>query len=66
MNPLLAIVSLLVPPYSVYRMCGIGGTFWLNLGLTLLGYVAGSAHAAYVFVRASPAVRARTYRASSR
>lgn len=62
MNPVVAILSLLLPPFSVYRMRGIGGEFWLNLVLTLLGYVLGTVHSIWIFVHASPAERARTYR----
>ncbi len=61
MNPVRALVALLVPPYSVYRMRGLGGSFWLNVVLTLAGYLLGSLHALLVFAEASPAERARTY-----
>lgn len=61
MNPVVAILSLLLPPFSVYRMKGIGGTFWLNLLLTVLGYVLGSIHGVWVFLHASPSERRRTY-----
>lgn len=61
MNPVRALAALLVPPYSVYRMKGLRRPFWLNLVLTLLGYVAGSVHATFVFLTASSAERARTY-----
>lgn len=51
----------LLPPYSVYRMRGVGGTFWLNVVLTIFGYVLGSIHALLVFLAASPQERSRTY-----
>ena len=62
MNPVVAVVAFLVPPYSVYRMHGIGRTFWLNTLLTAAGYVLGSIHALILFAGATPAERARTYR----
>lgn len=62
MNPVIAIVAFLVPPFSVYRMRGLDSSFWLNVVLTALGYIAGSIHAFVVFARATPEQRARTYR----
>jgi uncharacterized membrane protein YqaE (UPF0057 family) len=56
------VVAFLVPPYSVYRMRGFDGTFWLNTLLTAAGYILGSIHALVVFAQATPAERARTYR----
>lgn len=62
MNPVVAVIAFLVPPFSVYRMRGADSTFWLNVVLTALGYIAGSIHAFVVFMRATPEQRARTYR----
>ena len=47
--PIVRIVAaVLVPPLGVFLARGIGGTFWLNCLLTLLGYVPGVMHALYV------------------
>jgi uncharacterized membrane protein YqaE (UPF0057 family) len=62
LNPVVAVVAFLVPPYSIYRMRGFDSTFWINTLLTAAGYILGSIHAFVVFLRASPAERARTYR----
>ncbi len=42
------IFSVLVPPLGVFLQVGLGGQFWLNLLLTLLGYIPGVIHAAYI------------------
>jgi uncharacterized membrane protein YqaE (UPF0057 family) len=60
-NVLRALVALLVPPYAVYRMRGTGGSFWLNVLLTIFGYILGSIHSLVVFAQASPEERRRTY-----
>jgi len=40
--------SLLVPPLGVFLQVGIGAQFWINIVLTLLGYLPGLLHAAWV------------------
>ena len=37
--------AILLPPVSVYVRTGMGRAFWLNLLLTLLGYLPGVFHA---------------------
>lgn len=61
-DPVVAVVAFLVPPYSVYRMRGFDRSFWINTLLTAAGCVFGSIHALVLFVRATPGERARTYR----
>jgi len=48
MDILRIIISLLIPPLGVFLKVGLGGSFWLNILLTLLGYIPGVVHAAYV------------------
>ncbi len=48
MNILRLIVSIVIPPLGVFWQVGLTGQFWLNVLLTLLGYVPGLVHAAYV------------------
>lgn len=48
MNILRLIVSIIIPPLGVFWQVGFAGQFWLNVLLTLLGYVPGLVHAAYV------------------
>ncbi len=43
--------SLLLPPLGVFLTVGLGKHFWLNLLLTLLGYVPGIVHAVWLISR---------------
>ncbi|XLY87712.1 YqaE/Pmp3 family membrane protein [Ectopseudomonas mendocina] len=45
------LVAILLPPLSVFLQVGFGGAFWLNILLTLLGYIPGIVHAVYVIAR---------------
>lgn len=51
MDVLRIILSILLPPLGVFLQVGIGFHFWLNILLTLLGYVPGIIHAVYVIVK---------------
>jgi len=42
------IFSILLPPLGVFLQVGFGLQFWLNIVLTLLGYIPGIIHAAYI------------------
>jgi len=42
------IFAILLPPLGVFLQVGIGGAFWLNILLTLLGYIPGIIHAIYI------------------
>ena len=45
------LLSILLPPLGVFFQVGIGPQFWLNVLLTLLGYVPGLVHAVYVIAK---------------
>ena len=45
------IAAILVPPLGVFLQVGFGGHFWLNILLTLLGYVPGIIHAIWIIAR---------------
>lgn len=45
------IFSILIPPLGVFLQVGIGGHFWLNIILTLCGYIPGIIHALYVILK---------------
>jgi uncharacterized membrane protein YqaE (UPF0057 family) len=45
------IAAILLPPLGVFLEVGFGGHFWLNIVLTLLGYVPGIVHAVWVVAR---------------
>jgi uncharacterized membrane protein YqaE (UPF0057 family) len=42
------IIAVLLPPLAVYLKLGLGTQFWINIILTLLGYVPGILHALWV------------------
>jgi uncharacterized membrane protein YqaE (UPF0057 family) len=45
------LLAILVPPLGVFLQVGLGVHFWLNLLLTLLGYVPGIIHAVWTIVK---------------
>lgn len=45
------LISVLLPPLGVFLQEGIGTQFWINLLLTLLGYVPGLVHAVWIIAR---------------
>ena len=51
MDLLRIVVSLLLPPLGVFLKVGIGLHFWVNIVLTILGYIPGIVHAAYIIGR---------------
>lgn len=44
------IFSILLPPLGVFLQVGIGAQFWINILLTLCGYVPGIIHAIYIIL----------------
>ena len=51
MDILRILLSILLPPVGVFLQVGIGLHFWLNILLTLLGYVPGIIHALWIILR---------------
>lgn len=45
------IIAVLLPPLGVFLEVGPGKHFWLNILLTLLGYIPGIVHAVYIIAR---------------
>ena len=45
------LLAILLPPLGVFLQVGLGLHFWLNILLTLLGYVPGIIHAVWVILR---------------
>jgi uncharacterized membrane protein YqaE (UPF0057 family) len=45
------LLSILLPPLGVFLQVGLGLHFWLNILLTLLGYVPGVVHAVWIIAR---------------
>ena len=48
------LIAILLPPLGVFLQVGIGVHFWINIGLTLLGYVPGIVHAVWVIATVNP------------
>ncbi|HEX5314063.1 MAG TPA: YqaE/Pmp3 family membrane protein [Gammaproteobacteria bacterium] len=44
------VFSILIPPLGVFLQVGIGLQFWVNVLLTILGYIPGVLHAIYIIV----------------
>lgn len=51
MDCLRVLLSILIPPLGVFLQVGLGWAFWLNVLLTLLGYVPGLIHAVWIITR---------------
>lgn len=42
------IVAVILPPLGVFLEVGLGKHFWINILLTLLGFIPGIIHAVYI------------------
>ncbi len=51
------VIAIFIPPLGVFLQVGLGLHFWLNIVLTLLGYIPGIVHAIWVIVRKWPRAR---------
>ena len=45
------ILSILIPPLGVFLQVGFGKDFWINILLTLLGYIPGLVHAIWIIAK---------------
>ncbi len=45
------IIAIILPPLGVFLQVGLGPQFWINLLLTLLGYIPGIVHAVYIIAK---------------
>ncbi|WP_315854284.1 YqaE/Pmp3 family membrane protein [Stieleria maiorica] len=48
------LIAFILPPVAVFMQFGIGKHFWINLVLTLLGFVPGMLHAVYIMAARPP------------
>jgi len=55
MDILRILIAIFIPPLGVFLQVGLGGAFWLNLLLTILGYIPGIIHALYIILSRGPA-----------
>jgi len=51
MKILKVLISILLPPLGVFLKVGLGGQFWINVLLTILGYFPGVIHAVWVIAK---------------
>lgn len=49
------ICAVILPPLGVFLQVGLGKHFWLNILLTILGYIPGIVHAVWIIARHGPA-----------
>ena len=45
------IAAIVLPPLGVFLQVGIGKAFWINIVLTLLGYLPGIVHAIWIIAK---------------
>ena len=45
------IVAIILPPLGVFLQVGLGKDFWINILLTLLGYIPGIVHAVWIIAK---------------
>lgn len=48
------ILAIILPPLGVFLTVGLGAQFWINIVLTILGWVPGVVHAVWVIARQAP------------
>ncbi len=51
MDLLRIVIAILLPPLGVFLQVGIGKQFWINVLLTIFGYVFGIIHALWVIAK---------------
>ena len=51
MDVLRILLAIILPPLGVFLQVGLGLHFWLNILLTLFGYIPGIIHALYIIVK---------------
>jgi uncharacterized membrane protein YqaE (UPF0057 family) len=51
MDVLRIIIAIVLPPLGVFLQVGIGKHFWINILLTILGFVPGIIHAVWVIAK---------------
>lgn len=50
-DPLKIIFAVILPPLGVFMEVGLTSVFWLNVLLTILGYIPGIVHTLYVILK---------------
>ena len=50
-DPIKIVLAIILPPVGVFTEVGATKHFWINIILTILGYVPGIIHALYVILK---------------
>jgi uncharacterized membrane protein YqaE (UPF0057 family) len=45
------LIAILLPPLGVFLQVGLGKHFWINIILTLCGFLPGIIHAVYIIAK---------------
>ena len=51
MDILRIVLAIILPPLGVFLQVGLTKHFWINVVLTILGYIPGIVHAVWVIVK---------------
>ncbi len=51
MDILRIIIAIILPPLGVFLQVGLTKHFWINILLTILGYIPGIVHAVWVIAK---------------
>ncbi|MDX1457848.1 MAG: YqaE/Pmp3 family membrane protein [Marinobacter sp.] len=51
MDLLRVLIAILLPPLGVFLQEGFGKHFWINIVLTIFGYIPGIVHAVWIIAR---------------
>lgn len=51
MDLIRVLLAIFIPPLGVFTQVGFAGAFWLNILLTLLGYIPGVVHAVWIIAK---------------
>ena len=51
MDVIRIIVAIFLPPLGVFLQVGFGLDFWINIVLTLFGYIPGIVHAVWIIAK---------------
>ncbi len=54
MNILRIILAIILPPLGVYVTTGLNRDFWINVLLTILGFLPGIIHAVWIIAKHDP------------
>ncbi|RYF50659.1 MAG: YqaE/Pmp3 family membrane protein [Cytophagaceae bacterium] len=50
-DPIKVIFAVIFPPLGVFLEVGLTGHFWLNILLTICGFIPGVVHALYIILK---------------